>query len=214
MQWVAGQLPPGKLPPTLKLNLTQALTLTGGEIFPGGNYPDTIQCFLEEIFCVVHNMFMYLIMTALLTLAVCSKISLTGDSCRLADFCSMRAATGGHFRTDYSSQSLLLLNVLFFINVFDLAISADHHTIVYSFQFILRLLVSLRSLMHSVTIPYATLIVQGVIFFHLKMLVNLNQYRVAIGAFNNRNLATNKKISISLKVIVWESIFYSFQLLM
>ena len=34
---------------------------------------------------------------------------------------------------------------------------------------------------------------KGVIFFRLKMPVNLNQYRAAIGVFNNRNLITNKK---------------------
>ena len=34
---------------------------------------------------------------------------------------------------------------------------------------------------------------RGVIFFHLEMPVNLNQYRAAIGVFNNRNLITNKK---------------------
>ena len=39
----------------------------------------------------------------------------------------MRAATEGYFRTDYSSKILLPLNLLFFINVFELAISADHH---------------------------------------------------------------------------------------
>ena len=77
-------------------------------------------------------------MTALLKAVVCSKISLTGDSLvrgsqltcrasRLAGFCSMRATTDRYFRTDYSSKILLLLNLLFFINVFELAISADHH---------------------------------------------------------------------------------------
>ena len=84
------------------------------------------------------NMFAYLIMTVLLNTIVCSMISLVGDSCweensqltcrsRLAGFCSMRAATEGYFRADYSSKILLLLNLLFFINVFELATWADHH---------------------------------------------------------------------------------------
>ena len=63
----------------------------------------------------------------------------------------MRAATEGYFRTDYSSKTLLLLNLLFFINVFELAVLADHH-------------------------PFSALIVQGFIFFRLEMPVNLNQY--------------------------------------
>ena len=78
-------------------------------------------------------------MTALLNTVVCSKISLTGDSCpeeasqftyrasQLAGFCSMRAATEGYFETDHTSKKILLLNLLFFINVCKLAISADHH---------------------------------------------------------------------------------------
>ena len=81
----------------------------------------------------------------------------------------MRAATDGYFRTDYSSKIVLLLNLLFFINVFELAILADHQ-------------------------PFPAMIVQGVIFFRLEMPVNLNQYCAAIGVFNNRNLITNKKI--------------------
>ena len=63
----------------------------------------------------------------------------------------MRAATDGYFRTDYSSKIVLLLNLLFFINVFELAILADHQ-------------------------PFPAMIVQGVIFFRLEMPVNLNQY--------------------------------------
>ena len=39
----------------------------------------------------------------------------------------MRAATEGYFRADYSSKNFLLLNLLFFINVFELAIWVDHH---------------------------------------------------------------------------------------
>ena len=71
------------------------------------------------------NMFAYLIMTALLNTVICSKISLVGDSCReeasqltcqsrLAGFCSMRAATEGYFRIDYSSKILLLSNFIIF----------------------------------------------------------------------------------------------------
>ena len=48
-------------------------------------------------------------------------------SYRLAGFCSMRAATEGYFRADYSSKIFLLLNLLFFINVFELAIWVYRH---------------------------------------------------------------------------------------
>ena len=66
-------------------------------------------------------------------------------------------------------KCLLLLNFLFFINVFELALSADHH-------------------------PTSTMIVQGGgIFFHLEMPVNLSQYRETLGVFNDRNLITNKR---------------------
>ena len=120
------------------------------------------------------------------SIIVCSKISLVGDSCRkeashlacrsrIAGFCSMRAATEGYFRTHYSSNILLLLNLLFFINPFELAISADHH----------RLWLTL--------IPQLWLF-RGVIFFRLQMPVNLSKYRAAVGVFNNRNLSTSKKL--------------------
>ena len=88
---------------------------------------------------------------------------------RLVGFYSMRAATDGYFRTDYSSKIVLLLNLLFFINVFELAILSDHQ-------------------------PFPAMIVQGVILFRLEMPVNLTQYCAAIGVFNHRNLITNKKI--------------------
>ena len=39
----------------------------------------------------------------------------------------MRAVTEEFFRTDYSSKILLLLNLLFSIDAFELAILADHH---------------------------------------------------------------------------------------
>ena len=45
----------------------------------------------------------------------------------LAGFCSIGAATEGYFRTDYSSKILLLLQLLYFIDVFELAISTDYH---------------------------------------------------------------------------------------
>ena len=45
----------------------------------------------------------------------------------LAGFCLMRAALGGYFQTDYGSKILLLLNLLFFINVFEVATLVDHH---------------------------------------------------------------------------------------
>ena len=84
------------------------------------------------------NMFAYLIITALLITVVCSIISLVDESCRekvsqvtfqsrLAGFCSIGAATEGYFCTDYSLKILLLLRLLFFIDVFELAISADYH---------------------------------------------------------------------------------------
>ena len=86
------------------------------------------------------NMFAYLIMTALLNTFVCSKISLVDESfreqasqltfrSRLPGFCSIGAATEGYFRTDDSSKILLLLKLLFFIDMFELAISADYYSI-------------------------------------------------------------------------------------
>ena len=83
------------------------------------------------------NMFAHLAMTALLNTVVCSKISLVNESFReeasqltfrsqLAGFCSIRAAIDGYFRTVNSSKILLLLK-LFFIDVFELAISVDYH---------------------------------------------------------------------------------------
>ena len=71
----------------------------------------------------------------------------TCQASHLAGFCSMRAVTEGYFRTNYSSEILLLLNLLFFINVCKSAILVDHH-------------------------PASTVIVQrrGGIFFHLEML--------------------------------------------
>ena len=48
---------------------------------------------------------------------------------RLAGFYSIRAATEGYLRTDYSSKILLLLKLLFFVDVFELTISADYHPI-------------------------------------------------------------------------------------
>ena len=84
------------------------------------------------------NMFAFLIITALLNTVVCSKISLVDETfreeasqltvrSRLAGFCSIGAATEGYLRTDYSSKILLLLKLLFFIDVFELTISADYH---------------------------------------------------------------------------------------
>ena len=77
-------------------------------------------------------------MTALLNTVVCSKVFLVDESfrdeasqltfqSRLAGFYSIRAATEGYLRTDYSSKILLLLKLLFFIDAFELALSADYH---------------------------------------------------------------------------------------
>ena len=77
-------------------------------------------------------------MAALLNTVVCSNISLVDESfreeanqltfwSRLAGFCSIGAGTEGYLRTDCSSNILLLLKLLFFIDVFELAISADYH---------------------------------------------------------------------------------------
>ena len=75
-------------------------------------------------------MFAFLIMTALLNTAVCSKISLVDESfqeeasqlsfrSQLAGFCSIGAVTEEYLGTDYSSKILLLLKLLFFIDVFN-----------------------------------------------------------------------------------------------
>ena len=77
-------------------------------------------------------------MTALLNTVVSSKICLVDESFReeasqltfrswLAGFCLIGAATEGCLQTDHSSKILLLLKLLFFIDVFELAISADYH---------------------------------------------------------------------------------------
>ena len=86
------------------------------------------------------NMFALLIMTALLNTIVCSKIILANESFReeatqltfrsqLAGFSLIGAATKGYLRTDYSSKILLLLKLLFFVDVFELTISADYYPI-------------------------------------------------------------------------------------
>ena len=134
------------------------------------------------------NMFALLIMTALLNTIVCWKISLVDESFReeatqltfrsqLAGFCLIGAATEGYLRTDYSSKILLLLKLLFFIYVCELAISADYH-------------------------PTSVMLVQGVIFFRLKMPVNFNQYQAAF--LITVILLLTKNFSISRKVIMWE----------
>ena len=46
---------------------------------------------------------------------------------RLVGFYSIGAVTEGYLRTDYSSKILLLLKLLFFVDVFELAISAVYH---------------------------------------------------------------------------------------
>ena len=68
------------------------------------------------------NIFPHLAMTALLNTVVCSKFVF-----QLADFCSIGAAIEGYFRTDNTSKILLLSKLLFLIEVFELAISADYH---------------------------------------------------------------------------------------
>ena len=69
---------------------------------------------------------------------------------QLADFCSIGAAIEGYFRTNNSSKILLLSKLLFFIDVFELAISADYH-------------------------PTSVMVVQGVIFFCLEIPVMVAQ---------------------------------------
>ena len=71
--------------------------------------------------------------------------------------------------TDYWSKIKLLFLLLFSINNFKPAISKD-----YQFASIA--------------------IAQDAPFVFLEMLVNLNQYRVAIGVFNNRSFITTKKL--------------------
>ena len=84
------------------------------------------------------NIFEFLIVTVLLNIDVCWKVSLVDEAfreeasyptfrSRLAGFCLIAATTGGYLRTDYSSNFFLLLKLLFFIDGFELAISADYH---------------------------------------------------------------------------------------
>ena len=73
-----------------------------------------------------------------------------------------------HYQTEKRSKILLLFNIFFFIKKFQLAILMDHYFA-------------------------SSTIIQENFFFRLKMLVNVNQYRVAIGVFNNNSFITTKK---------------------
>ena len=73
-----------------------------------------------------------------------------------------------HYQTEKRSKILLLFNIFFFIKKFQLAILTDHYFA-------------------------SSTIIQENFFFRLKMLVNVNQYRVAIGVFNNNSFITTKK---------------------
>ena len=82
--------------------------------------------------------------------------------------CAMRVFPVLHYQTEKRSQILLLFNIFFFIKKFQLAILMDHYFA-------------------------SSTIIQENFFFRLKMLVNVNQYRVAIGVFNNNSFITTKK---------------------
>ena len=79
----------------------------------------------------------YFIITVFLNDAIrfCSKMPLSGDSCctktcrarRSTGDCAMEVFTAWHYRTDKRYKTLLLFNLLFFINKFQLAILTDHH---------------------------------------------------------------------------------------
>ena len=65
----------------------------------------------------------------------CSKMPLIGDSCctetcrarRSTGDCAMEVFTAWHYRTDKRYKTLLLFNLFFFINKFQLPILTDHH---------------------------------------------------------------------------------------
>ena len=82
--------------------------------------------------------------------------------------CAMGVFPVLHYQTEKRSKILLLFNIFFFIKKFQLAILMDHYFA-------------------------SSTIIQENFFFRLKMLVNVNQYRVAIGVFNNNSFITTKK---------------------
>ena len=79
----------------------------------------------------------YLIIVVLLNDAIrfFSKIPLSDDSCRTeicrerrsTSVCAMGVFTACHYRIDNRSKILLLFDLFFFINKFQLATLADHH---------------------------------------------------------------------------------------
>ena len=78
----------------------------------------------------------YLIITVLLNaIRFFSKMPLSDDSCRTeicrarrsTGVCAMGVFTACRYRIDKRSKILLLFNLFFFINKFQLAILADHH---------------------------------------------------------------------------------------
>ena len=119
----------------------------------------------------------YLIIIVLLNDAIrfCSKMPLSGDSCR-TEICQARRSTCvsvmgvfpvWHHQTGNRAKILLLFNLFFFINNFQSAILKDHH------------------------FPQLRLF-RRVLFFLLEMPVNVNQYRAAKGVFNNSSFITTK----------------------
>ena len=87
--------------------------------------------------------------------------------CRSTSVCANEVSAVWYCRNDYGSKILLLFNLLFFINKFQLAISRDHH--------------------------FASITIVDLFFFLLDMQVNVNQYLAAIGMFNNRSSVATKK---------------------
>ena len=81
--------------------------------------------------------------------------------------CAMGVFTALHYRNEKRSKILLPFNLFFLIKKFQLAILMDHHFA-------------------------SSTIIQENCFFLVKMLVNVNQYRAAIGVFNNNSFITTK----------------------
>ena len=112
----------------------------------------------------------YLIINALVDISIreYSEISFTEDSDsiearKLTGFCSIRVLTERHFRSVHSSK-ILLLNYFIFVYLFKLTIFSVHCPTLLRFT-----------------------------FFFPEISVNLTQYRVAIGVFNNLIFMTSKK---------------------
>ena len=90
------------------------------------------------------------------------------------------------FEADFSARSGLPLRGIYKLIIVQ--------KFCYCYYYYYILLMCLNQLYRRTIILPQLWLFRGAIFFRLKMPVNFNQHRAAIGVFNNRNLITNKKI--------------------